>query len=751
MTEPDNEQNTRQILGRVTREEFVGRADELARLVAHPAQDKRGLLLLLAPAAGVSELLRQAYDAVFARREQTIPVYFALPRGEGTIVSIAIEFLNTFLVQYVAFRRNDPTLCHAPLLLSDVLKLAPAADYDWIEQLIETYQATRFSDNDEELVRLCLSAPDRVPDENGRPYLLLDAVAAVPGSGLEPWSCQAEFLRVLDRSRNPFAFAGLRREVMDAVHVAGSSLESLAILRLEKLEETDARQLVDFAAGRQRIPLSDETRDLLVQQFDCSPFFISLMLQAARERNISLTSFLACEQLYVDELLGGHLHRHFSSLLEELAPRADTRGRILQLLYDAIETDNRKASFESWRKLLEIDARELEQILHYLHVQELVTWDGGLIQAGGGPTCWKDFLKTRYRLDIQNQARALVVADTTADALKRAPHTMANHYRRMARLKLRELLGQFNFQLVPRVLFHYDRFKESYGGATPDEAVAGLDAETDLIRLPQVFHAAACTAYNRQIVQLTDEESCAVGQAFEGAIYTEANQLVWLAAQIDSKLEVEKEVAELWYERLQALGSSCSFVRVQILLVATEGFTDQASAFLEQRSAYGVSRQQMELLSQRFAGAELKPSSETNEFVAILPMGNDNELLAADMVERIARRSNFKPDAINQIKTAIVEACINAAEHSLSPDRKIYQRFSIESDKLVVTISSRGVVPGKRTIEPGSKPPLDIEPSEGRRGWGLKLIRSLMDEVEFERVDDGTSLRMTKYLRQNRS
>ena len=39
------------------------------------------------------------------------------------------------------------------------------------------------------------------------------------------------------------------------------------------------------------------------------------------------------------------------------------------------------------------------------------------------------------------------------------------------------------------------------------------------------------------------------------------------------------------------------------------------------------------------------------------------------------------------------------------------------------------------------------EGQKGRRGWGLKLIRTLMDEVEFERVDDGTRLRMTKYLR----
>ena len=37
--------------------------------------------------------------------------------------------------------------------------------------------------------------------------------------------------------------------------------------------------------------------------------------------------------------------------------------------------------------------------------------------------------------------------------------------------------------------------------------------------------------------------------------------------------------------------------------------------------------------------------------------------------------------------------------------------------------------------------------TKGRRGWGLKLIRTLMDEVEFEPADDGTRLRMTKYLR----
>jgi serine/threonine-protein kinase RsbW len=138
----------------------------------------------------------------------------------------------------------------------------------------------------------------------------------------------------------------------------------------------------------------------------------------------------------------------------------------------------------------------------------------------------------------------------------------------------------------------------------------------------------------------------------------------------------------------------------------------------------------------------------------VLPMGQENELVAANVVEQIARRLDFRPEAINQIKTAVVEACINAAEHSFSPDRKIYQRFRVEDDKLVITISSRGIVPTNlpaQITEQGASLSEVDEASEQRRGWGLKLIRTLMDEVEFELVDDGTSLRMTKYLRPSSS
>ncbi len=96
------------------------------------------------------------------------------------------------------------------------------------------------------------------------------------------------------------------------------------------------------------------------------------------------------------------------------------------------------------------------------------------------------------------------------------------------------------------------------------------------------------------------------------------------------------------------------------------------------------------------------------------------------------------------MKTALVEACINATEHSLSPDRKIYQKFTVENDKIIITISNRGIkIPSEKIIEMTNS----IEPNDGRRGWGLKLMRTLMDEVTFDQVDDGTRISMVKYLR----
>jgi serine/threonine-protein kinase RsbW len=753
MNRGSSSENFRRVLGRVAPPDFVGRTEELDRIMAHaaPANAGRGLLLLMEPSAGVSELLRQAYDRIFNQRSDVVPIYFAFTRNETTAVSAAIEFLNTFLQQYIAYRRDEPFVSHATLTLPELLELAPPADHEWIEQLVDSYTRLRFSNDDKALVRFCLGAPQRIPAGRGRPLIMLDgAQLAEYLNGVVVLG--TEVLRVFSRGGFSFVLAGLRRQILEAAHDAECNFELLDFLRLQRLGANEARSLVEHVAERQHVVTSEAARDLLVQQFGGSPFFINIFLQAAREKRVALNSYLDCERLYVDELFGGHLHRHFADVLEETSPRLETRHLLIRLLWEAAAGEDQSSSFDVWRKRLHMSADELQEVLHRLHVQEFVNWDGTSVEAGSGPQAWKDYLKIRYRLDVLNEPRALVVADALADALKRAPHTMARHYKEIARVSLRELVSHFDTQRVPAVLFDYANFSRKYKGVEPDRVASELDAETDLFKLPQTVHLASCAAFNSDMRQISEDERCLVAHTFEDGSYADAREHVWLVADLESKLELDVDTARAWCERFETLAGSLNFRRFQIWLIANEGFSEEASRYLRGLKAFGSSRQQLELLAARISEAPRQPvsyGSAPNEFLMVVPMGEDNELIAANTAEQIAKRLTFRPEAINQIKTAVVEACINAFEHSFSPDRKIYQRFRVESDRLVVTISSRGVVP--TNLNGTSSRPDTTEAAEERRGWGLKLIRTLMDEVEFEKVDDGTSLRMTKYIRDSSS
>jgi serine/threonine-protein kinase RsbW len=744
----------RPILGRISPDEFVGRDAALRRVVtlAAPGSQERGLLLLAAPSVGASELLRQAYDLLFQQQGDTFPVYFALTRGDKNAVGTARHFLQTFLRQLIAFRRSDPSLSDVALPLKDLLELAAPTDYEWVERLIEISESARAEEDKRAFIRLCLNAPQRAAAGGSRPFVLLDGLELAENLNDVEVPLETEIAQALMHSGGPFVLAGLRRHLLDVVFSARNGNEQPGALHLERLSDRDARLMVDHLARRNEVVINEQTRDLLVQQTSGNPFFISSLLRAARERNLSLTSFRNSQQLYVDELMGGRTGRHFASILEEIAPAAQVRRSLVRVLYESAQNEQGKAPFEIWRKRLNLDAEQFQGIVRKLHIHELASLNANFVETNTDYVVWMDYLRTRYKLEIAAEPRALVVAETLTETLKRAPHTMARQYRRQAALGLKQLLERFNCQRMPASLFHYDRFSRTHKGMDAEEMTAALDAETDLVRLPQVVHAASCESFYPPLAQFCDEERCAVAHGFDAGQYSDANEVVWLAVEIESKLEAGRGITEMWCDRLAQVARACGFNRVRLWLVAPEGFSEEASELLNEREAYGSSRQQLEILTARInvaSAAMARQEVAPDEFEMVIPMGDDTELIAAHTVEQIARRIRFEPEAINQIKTALIEACINATEHSLSPDRKIYQRFRVESDRLVVTVSSRGVVPAGFGAQNGDNNNGDAahDSSKERRGWGLKLIRSLMDEVEFERVDDGTRLRMTKYLR----
>src|SRR5260370_3239013 len=209
--------DSQRIFGRIDREEFVGRNDEVKQLVRQASSTStggQGVLVVAPPPAGQSELLRQAFDQLFLHRGEAIPIYFALARNDGTPMAAARRFFHTFLQQYIAYRRVDASLCDAPLTLNDLLDLALPTDYEWISKLLESFAQAATDSDERSAIRFCLAAPQRAAAVGRTIFPMIDEVQFA--DHLEgDLVLGPELADVLSHSEGPFALAGLRRQLLD--------------------------------------------------------------------------------------------------------------------------------------------------------------------------------------------------------------------------------------------------------------------------------------------------------------------------------------------------------------------------------------------------------------------------------------------------------------------------------------------------------------------------------------------------------
>jgi serine/threonine-protein kinase RsbW len=103
-------------------------------------------------------------------------------------------------------------------------------------------------------------------------------------------------------------------------------------------------------------------------------------------------------------------------------------------------------------------------------------------------------------------------------------------------------------------------------------------------------------------------------------------------------------------------------------------------------------------------------------------------------------------ERIDDLKLAVSEACTNAIEAhgAVSVDDHVTIRLKEGDDRLEVNINDRGRGFDPRTL-PEHPPVTDPERLNFERGLGIPLIRTLVDEVDFDSSGDGTSVRLTIY------
>lgn len=130
-----------------------------------------------------------------------------------------------------------------------------------------------------------------------------------------------------------------------------------------------------------------------------------------------------------------------------------------------------------------------------------------------------------------------------------------------------------------------------------------------------------------------------------------------------------------------------------------------------------------------------------------LPMVPDIEIAAARAAGNLARELGMSSDDIDEMAHAMIEACINAREHSGSEDKRIYVRIVGTSlgdgkPRIDIWISDRGK--GFDLTEARSR--RQKLGAVHKRGWGLQIIEAHMDEVGISSgPEGGTTIHMVKY------
>ena len=127
-----------------------------------------------------------------------------------------------------------------------------------------------------------------------------------------------------------------------------------------------------------------------------------------------------------------------------------------------------------------------------------------------------------------------------------------------------------------------------------------------------------------------------------------------------------------------------------------------------------------------------------------LPKIPDIELVAITGLEKMGGYFGIPNDKIGEAKIIVNEAIINALEHAGEENPFVNVEFSMTKEKLIILVSDSG-----KGFNPGEIENPDIREkisSDNKRGWGLKLIKSMSDDLIIESGENGTKISIIKNL-----
>ena len=133
-----------------------------------------------------------------------------------------------------------------------------------------------------------------------------------------------------------------------------------------------------------------------------------------------------------------------------------------------------------------------------------------------------------------------------------------------------------------------------------------------------------------------------------------------------------------------------------------------------------------------------------------IPSEPGYEKMPQKLTGAVAQQMGFAPDRVDDLKTAVAEACLNAIEHGNHLDANIPVRvlLSIDADRLSIDIEDQGLGGPPPTHFPEPDITRMVMGQEPLGHMGMYVIQHLVDEAGFvePQAGSGNQFRMVMHL-----
>ena len=715
-------------------EEFFARQAEVQQLFHAGLDVARGLqsscFLSGQRKSGKTEILKRAYKRLFWEQEAVIPFFFSLPKSIPSAEAFCREYFLTSALQCIGFLRKDARLLASEKHdLNRIVQLAYESKLSWLTDAIDHFHQFTKNKDLQALARLAILFPSSIAARTGlHAFVFLDDFHHLSSvaSPAEMSLLTAGFLQAIESRQAPHCLAGASKPLFQSLFRAAELPGCVEVIPLRPLRPAEAEEMLVGLCRRFDVALASEISAFVVEQLNCNPFYLRSMVQTARRESKDLGSARQFASLYNFELIEGGLQLYFSSLLHSTPLTAVERIKALEFLHYCAHAPLEFAALHYLKGRELSEGVDFEAILNALASLGLIDYSFGVVSALHDPVL-KDWVVWNFSHKVGGAELASVQFDLASGLLRKFGQTRRSRPQMDVLKTIQAVLEGMNCQSVPPGWFSYAQH------ARPEEVAAFQKAaavrEEEMV-LPEVISVSV-----PRNLALTGGElpgDLVLARGFDRGVYSDDAETAWLAGSVAGAAGLDE--VQRFYRRCEVIKRQEGLKRAQFWLVAEEKFNQAAMSFAESQGLFTSSLEQLRMLAQEVlkpeeAVQEPEGRGESLTYEMTIPMSADSELVAVRAFEQIADGSDFNEKAKGQVRMALMEACINVKEALASDTGKIYLGFKIANNLLVVHLRPEGIG-GTET---------DLV-----KAWGMKMLRTLMDEVKLHRTVQGFELVMVK-------